>query len=311
MRVTGAGVLAYTVHRGNVLVLLGRERIIPGWRYGSHKWSNFSGKVEMNESALEGAAREFVEESCACVPVSSCHSAPTRPSDVLSKLRTNAHLIEQSTDYKGETLVYSTYIIRIPHSEYESVFRGVRDKLQELDTICRHFYRVRKHAANIPRFMRLGFMLSAQIVVADINVVGSNEVEIVLHESGTSADIVSMIEVCSATAMDLLAVQVAWRRVVDYLEWNGNDPIISHPALQITRSRHRIVSITVNKAYLEKCEIRWWKLNALLDMQYDMSVTGGDGAFRKIFIDNIASLGDHILQIEQLRKDTGEETSEK
>ena len=72
MRFTGAGVLVYAIDEKDVYVLLGREKETPGWRQGSKKWSSFSGKIEINETPLQTAAREFREETCAAVNLDAC-----------------------------------------------------------------------------------------------------------------------------------------------------------------------------------------------------------------------------------------------
>jgi hypothetical protein len=79
-KVCGGGVLCYAVHHGKVYFLLGREAYVPGWRFGSSRWSDFaggahSGDEQLNsvdeEAGIEAATREFVEESMCAVPLTS------------------------------------------------------------------------------------------------------------------------------------------------------------------------------------------------------------------------------------------------
>ena len=299
MRLTGAGELAYTVHEGNILVLLGHEKFTPGWRQGSHKWSAFSGKVDNHENALEGAAREFLEESCACVPMLTAHRSPASQREIIGMLREKARQVEQVTYFKGERLVYCTFIMRIPYAAYDEVFRESIGKLHELDSVCRYFYRTWKMAAIVPRFMRPGFALSSCVIVAEVHVKGDTEVELVLHEHGTTTDVISTLEVGVDVATALKLVQGAWEQVLAYLELRLHDPILSHPAVKLTRSRQLVIGARVNKAYLEKCEIRWWKLNDLLNLQEIQTAAGVDGDFRRFFIENISKLAVHINVMEQ------------
>lgn len=301
MRLTGAGVLAYTVHEGKILVLLGREKFTPGWRQGSHKWSTFSGKVDNHENALEGAAREFLEESCACVPILTTSPSHANHRDIIDMLREKARQVEQITYCKGERLVYCTFIVRIPYAAYDAVFQESISKLHELDSICRYFYRTWKLAAIIPRFMRPGFLLSNCLIVADVRVTGNTEVELVLHERGTWTDVIITLEVGIDVATALKSVREAWERVLAYLELRLHDPILSHPAVNVTRSRQLVIGVRVNKAYLEKCEIRWWNLDDLLNLQDIQTAAGIDGDFRRFFIENISNLAAHIKLMEKSR----------
>lgn len=296
MRLTGAGVLVYSVHKDEILILLGREKYTPGWKQGSHKWSSFSGKVDHHENAVEGAAREFLEESCACVPIMHLPPAHVSKSDIVSILQNKAKQIEQISYNKGERLVYCTFITRIPYAPYNEVFQNSITKLHELDIVCRYFYRTWKLASVIPRFMRRGFELTSKLIVVNVSVINQTDVELVLHEENNDEDVVMMIEVEVDVIVALKTVQQAWDRVMSYLTLRLNDPILLHPAVNLRKSRQTIVSARVNKAFLEKCELRWWKLDDLLDIA---STNNCNGEFRKLFLDNISHFGDQIKLMER------------
>jgi hypothetical protein len=55
------GVIPYAIHNGVKYYLIGKEHTHIGWE-GSGKWSDFGGDPE-NEGPLNGAAREFYEET--------------------------------------------------------------------------------------------------------------------------------------------------------------------------------------------------------------------------------------------------------
>jgi 8-oxo-dGTP pyrophosphatase MutT (NUDIX family) len=57
-----AGILPYAMVRGEPVLLLGREKKIPGWR-GSGLWAPFGGGVEAGESLRAAALREGYEET--------------------------------------------------------------------------------------------------------------------------------------------------------------------------------------------------------------------------------------------------------
>ncbi len=287
--------LAYTLHDGEVLVLLGRERETLGWREGSHKWSSFSGKVEGNENSLEGAAREFMEESCACVPTAREGSFASMH-EVEDMLRARARAIEQTMYYKGECLVYCTYIVRIPHFPYEERFAKTQEKLFELDLAFRNFYRIKKLGDAVPRFFLPGFVLSSRITVVDFRVVGGSEVEVVMHEEGTPAEVILVFSVAEDVIKTLSVIEDAWRALQSFIEAHLHDPIMAHPAVKIVTSRNQIVNAYVNRAYLEKCEIRWWRLNELLALKEQSCKSDN---FRKLFLENLTTMASHIRLLEE------------
>ena len=296
MRLTGAGVLAYAVDCGEILVLLGRERETLGWREGSHKWSSFSGKVEGSENSLEGAAREFMEESCACVPEAAANFITLQ--EVTEELRLRARAVEQSMQYKGEWLVYCTYILRIPHLAYEERFAKTQERLLELDEVFRELYRAKKLGDAVPRFLLPGFILSSCIVVVDFRIKGCSEVEVTMHEEGTAEEVVVVFVVSAEVMEALCAIETAWRAVQSLLQARLQDPIMSHPAVKIITSRKQVVNAYINKAYLEKCEIRWWKLSELLELREERKNNMGS-CFRRLFLENLAVMAGHIMLEEQ------------
>lgn len=297
MRLTGAGVLAYTVHRGEVLVLLGRERDTPGWRQGSKKWSGFSGKVEANEDAIQGAAREFAEEACACVPIGGIQ-LPARISDVAEMLRRHAWPIEKITLAKGEELVYCTYVVRVPHAPYEQIFAQTRTRLLELDLVFRNFYRIKKLASSAPHFFFPGFVLTSKITTVGLRVLNAAEVEVRMHEEGRSEDLLCVFACPVGLAASLRNVQHALDYLHFFVSGRAQDPIFSHPAVVLITSRSCVVNAHVNKAYLEKCELRWWKLSALTEAH---ACARGDTDFRKLFLENLTTVATCIAQAEGIK----------
>lgn len=66
--IRAAGVLPYSKdQRGRTWFLLGREKPNANWGVDSGSWSEFGGSVDSGETAEEGAAREFFEETMGAV----------------------------------------------------------------------------------------------------------------------------------------------------------------------------------------------------------------------------------------------------
>lgn len=302
MRLTGAGVVAYAVQDGEVYVLLGRERETPGWRQGSHKWSAFSGKVEGHESALQGAAREFTEEACACVPVGNLQT-PTRAEDVEAVLRLHARPVEQSMHSRGERLVYFTYLLRVDYMPYERTFARTREQLMQLDSVFRGFYRAKKLAEGVPRFFFPGFAVSSRITVVRFHVATETTVELLMHEEGSEGEPINTTYVVDAEiARVLRSLEAMWLDVLKFIRDRSGDEIFVHPAVNIVCAGSEVVNAYVNKAYLEKCEIGWWRLSDLLRCQNQRDGGGANESdFRRLFLDNVVVIARHIAQIEQQR----------
>uniref|UniRef100_A0A6C0BLJ1 Nudix hydrolase domain-containing protein n=1 Tax=viral metagenome TaxID=1070528 RepID=A0A6C0BLJ1_9ZZZZ len=67
-KIKAAGVLPYSKDaRGNTWFLLGREKPNQSWGVDSGSWSEFGGSIHAGETAEEGAAREFFEETMGAV----------------------------------------------------------------------------------------------------------------------------------------------------------------------------------------------------------------------------------------------------
>lgn len=60
------GVLPISIANGQIYILLGMEKYVPGWR-DSNLWDAFGGKLDPGEDARTGAAREFYEESMGAI----------------------------------------------------------------------------------------------------------------------------------------------------------------------------------------------------------------------------------------------------
>ena len=304
MRLTGAGVVAYGVHENCIYVLLGRERETPGWRQGSRKWSAFSGRLENNETPIQGASREFVEEACACVPVSESGSSASIQ-DVEKDLAARAHLFEQVSSSKtGERLIYHTFIVRIPYRPYHVMFQDIREQLLVLDGVFRTFYRLKKNADDVPRLFFPGFSVSAQLTVINFHVYDEVNVEIAMVETCNSeeqGDPIHMTAVVSVEiAKTLLDAELAWTETVRYIQEHAHEPIFQHPAVNITRLHGHVINAYVNKAFLEKCEIGWWKLDDLVRLQWDVW-SSNYTAFRRLFLENISAVALEIQHLEWSR----------
>lgn len=114
-RVIGSSILPFSIDErfGNVYWLLGREQRVPGW-VGSERWSDFGGAAKPGESPPWTAAREFVEETCACIPTYTGQTTPTDSYIPLAKALQEGEYTFKLLTPVGADGVYVTYAMQIP-----------------------------------------------------------------------------------------------------------------------------------------------------------------------------------------------------
>ena len=102
--VVSAGLLcyAYAENTHDIFFLLGRDRTSHDWPRGSNKWSDFGGCLDDGETEIEGAAREFVEESMGIVPF---------PQEDLADLRVVPPFMKP--EYVGRVLEKKKFTFRV------------------------------------------------------------------------------------------------------------------------------------------------------------------------------------------------------
>lgn len=110
--ITSAGVLPFTVHRKRVFFLLGREGFELDYR-GSDTWCDFSGSVEAQESVVDGAAREFYEETAGCV----------MELEKMRHLLSSGQYLLHSDLHPENSASYRTYLVYVPYLDYATMFR--------------------------------------------------------------------------------------------------------------------------------------------------------------------------------------------
>jgi hypothetical protein len=181
---------------------------------------------------------------------------------------------------------------------YEVTFARTRARLLQLDAVFRKFYRAKKLADGVPKIFFPGFAVSPHITVVRFHVTEAG-VELLMHEkSFETVTLRSTYVVDSRIAGILAELEVLWQQVLDFIREQSGDSIFLHPAVNITWSGNEVVNAFVNKAYLEKCELGWWRLGDLLDHRRSQA-NASESEFRRLFLDNIAVIADHITKMEQ------------
>jgi hypothetical protein len=109
-----AGVLPFTVHNGNVHLLLGREAHRPGFRSGGLYADFGGGLMGKGRSSIECAALELQEET-----FKSLMDVPL--SELINYIKQNVWLVVKS--HFGKKVPYHLYCVRFPAFDVESIFK--------------------------------------------------------------------------------------------------------------------------------------------------------------------------------------------
>lgn len=294
-RVAGTGVLCYACTQDDVWFLLGREREVVGWKQGSRKWSAFSGKLENHERTEEAAAREFVEESCASVPLDESMQLPTRAEEVARILSGEARL-ERTVVGRCEELSHVTFLKRIPFTDVCSEFERSRARLLYLDGMFRSYYRVKKSCENTPRMLQPGHEFSHSLFTIACVCDKSKKRAATLHLYCDGNTSTVQVAVPHATWEEIKRIEDSLAKLDGFVASLRGDFILEHPAVHIVSIGGHVVNAYVDKAYLEKCEVRWFAVSELQRL-YARAMQDG-GTFRRFFYESLPDIINTVGQLE-------------
>lgn len=302
MRAISAGIICYArAPDGNVHLLLGRERDTPGWKQGSRRWSSFSGKIEPNEDVVEAAAREFLEETCAVVPLTrkgeelrACSEAPVSIDEIVGELRGQENRrIERVISLPGESFLHVSFVREIEFLPFHQPFVRTRSLLLGLDTVIKAYCRAKKTLEHTPRMTLPGYCFSTLVVATDFEIDSARPLARVTVWDGTCARVIELV-VSEQAAVEMRPLQHQWQAVLAFME--KHPEVLSHPAVQLSCQGGMVVSAHVNKSYLEKSEMAWWSVQSLKQacrMPWSYS-----SMFRKHFYEFIGDIVTAIPSIE-------------
>lgn len=253
-RLCGAGILPFRVKQdGTVAFLLGREAHSAGWA-GSGKISAFEGGSNRQESEVDNAVREFVEESLGVL----CDV--TTPTTVANELQSGQYAVRVCVRNARRGEEHCTFVKRFDWTE--DVLREFKMRRDALLRIQECERRLRTFESIVPKrypFVRHGDAL-------DIDGVAVHVVDMHAHLSEAT--------LCMQV---YLQDEPSGRRHVRRLSYKGRDhdlcvkyaqmvelrrelgrriaciPLALHSALCVQRSRHGVVvDASVRSEWLEK-----------------------------------------------------------
>ncbi len=164
MKIKSGRVLPYARKKetGEIFLLLGRERFVPGWRSGSNRWSALGGKAEKNESPSKCAAREFVEESLAIPIVSNTKGWENK--EVVENLLENvpySSILFLRGQVAKRIFYHVCFLVEVPYQpclaqEFHSL-HGMLSKFELCNTAIqrvKNFESLEEEVQNHPCFMK-------------------------------------------------------------------------------------------------------------------------------------------------------------
>ena len=271
----GPGVLVWaTTPCGDVVFLLGREGVVPGWRSGSERWGTFSGRIlHAHESSLSCAAREFVEETLGMVPL---HPGPLPVStqaaqDALVRLPPEAAL-EYVVSTRAGPCAHVHYIHRVPYADYEAAFQEARRSLLRLLGHLKDHRGAQLRLHRYPGSLLLGHAPCRHLTVVRLALRGSR-CEVTLYDTRRNETARQDVAVPPGEAAAVAEYVSAWNTVVA-AHAALPVPLRQHPALQPTRVGPYLTDLAVHRDHLEKTELRWWALSHLIQLGHNEQLHG-------------------------------------
>lgn len=128
-RITSAGVLPFSVYKRRVFFLLGKE----GYEHRYHesdRWSDFAGKLDPGETIVEGACREFYQETAGCLMELEEAKQRLQGGDFLLACDLHPENVHSSS--------VRTYLLLVPYRDYPGIFRRTKRFIQYVggDVTC-------------------------------------------------------------------------------------------------------------------------------------------------------------------------------
>jgi len=219
-----------------------------------------------------------------------------RVEDVVKELegaRSLTHTM-RATPPSTTLLYHVTYICRVPFDEQVvERFKRVHTGLKDMDAVFKRFHRTKKTMEHLPASFLPGYAMDESLLTVNLRAcTRENTVYLdLMKEGGKDASLTTWtFKTSPSIAREAEEISQAWAAVIQYIEEHQNKDLLQHPAVLLSYRGDRLLSAYVNRCYLEKTELKWFKLSDLECM--DRWKSRED--FRKNFLDNIRQFSSQI-----------------
>lgn len=251
----GSGVVPIAYDRdGDLCLLLGRERYLPNWK-GSCRWSGFEGSRKESESLDDTACREFEEESMRVLASTDSIVRMVRDDTAWKKI-----VLRIQNDRFPERY-HCTHVVHVDYEEgAPETFHSERLRVEAIDRTAQEM--------RITKPEGLG-----EYVLDVLEGDGGN------CEVRTVRDDVIRAQVFGGDAgKDVLK----WARVRDRVKALTDEHPIP-PSVVVQKRYGFLHDVVVEKDFLEKDQLRWWKTKHLLEVLRNKGQLEND-RFRPYFL---------------------------
>lgn len=256
-------------------MLLGKERESGSWPAGSNRWSGFSGRVDPAERTALGAAREFLEESLHSVRL-GCRGREAPAADDqergpeyeslegVEEVLRRALTLENVIQGRMEIQKHITYLVPVAFLDYPGIFQSCRQELLGMNRVVARFANARRLCLRrLSNLFVPGRALTSELHVRDLRMLSDCEVEVELWNSTDFAKSYHVFILTPDVMREFKRFNSSWRAMLRFMEEKRGGGICDHPAVQSIRMDGMLCSARIDKANLEKSELRWWPLAEL------------------------------------------------
>ena len=135
MTIYKAAILPFSIINNDIVIYL--CQLHGTWIKSSHLFSDFGGKIDVNESVIDAAVREFIEEGLDCFP-NLCFDSVKKKlinKDYFACITTPKYITNKKPNNKKENHVV-TYLIEIPFTKnIDLLFKNKKQILKSYTTL--------------------------------------------------------------------------------------------------------------------------------------------------------------------------------
>lgn len=296
----GAGIVPYCISHDGVLHFMLAKEGQCGWK-SSNKWSAFEGGRKAGERSADTAAREFVEESLGVIPMDGSVDKFSDAEAVAKALLGGKYTMRVviHLKMKNETRVHVSYLKQCEWLPYlPEKFAMVRKTLSDAMNVASRLEYMQSKSVLPFRypFLRENMVVvmhgSTFLVVSvdSVSVSGGSLFSTFRYvpdgegscESIRVAHVSCLVE--NSLHLQAYAEWFRYRKVATSFMQRAMQDIARHPAIACKYNINGdVISICVNRDYLEKSEIRMWSIGEVQEVLRNRGAAEA-GQFRTCFL---------------------------
>jgi hypothetical protein len=225
------------------------------------------------------------------VPLTSDHPNPTVES-ALNDLRDTPpedELEQLAVSRMRGACRHVTFLREIPWGAWPEHFARLRVEMLRLDSLFRYYTKCRRSIEALPQLMLPGHRLSADLVVMDAQCV-NGVISVRLWDGARRCCTEHQMQADAEVSRELKRISRTWQRVCTVVLHNTSQEALHHPAVELQWAGGALVAASVNRAHLEKSELRWWPVRQV------QSALSGSYPSRSVFRAHFAELMPTAMQ---------------